>query len=149
MKYIFLISSFFFLLSACKTYNEADKSGFDERIEAYVNKHKLALTRSDSGLYYRIDDPGTGEYIKFENVVDFTYKGSLLNGKVFDDRSQEPVSFKVSQLIGAWKEIMLNLKKGGKAYLIAPPQLAYGDRKLDDIPANSILIFELEVTDVR
>jgi FKBP-type peptidyl-prolyl cis-trans isomerase len=55
----------------------------------------------------------------------------------------------VKDLIGAWKEIMLELKPGAKAFLVAPPSLGYGDRQLDDIPANSILVFNMEVVGVK
>lgn len=134
--------------SSCKTYSDDDLKVFDKEIEAYIKSKNLDLERSESGLYFTIIEEGEGDEILYSNNVSFTYKGTLLNGNVFDEQ-KEPVTFKVNQLIGAWKEIMLDLKKGGKAFLIAPPQLGYGDRELDQIPANSILVFEMEVTDVK
>lgn len=147
MKYLSLL---FVILSftACKTYSDEDKLNFDKQIKSYLEKKDIKCTRSSSGLYFKITDPGEGEFIKFTDVVTFKYKGTLLNGTVFD-KQDEPVEFRVSQLIGAWKEIMLELKPGGKAFLVAPPSLGYGDRNLEDIPANSILVFELEVVSVK
>lgn len=136
------------ITSSCKTYSDDDLKVFDNEIQAYIKSKNLDLNRSESGLYFTIIEEGEGDEILYSNDVSFTYKGTLLNENVFDEQ-KEPVTFKVNQLIGAWKEIILDLKKGGKAFLIAPPQLGYGDRELDKIPANSILVFEMEVTDVN
>ncbi|GAB5417816.1 MAG: hypothetical protein Crog4KO_24360 [Crocinitomicaceae bacterium] len=135
-----------FILS-CTTYNDDQKNEFDNKIEAYLKKKKIECKRSSSGLYYKILEPGEGDLIKLKDEVTFTYKGNLLNGKVFDER-KEPVTFKVQELIGGWKEVMLYLRPGGKAYLVCPPQLGYGEHELENIPANSILVFELEVKSV-
>ena len=135
------------LLSCGETYSKEEKTDFDKRIERYLKKKNIKCTRSSSGLYYKIVDPGEGDLIKLKDRVSFTYKGTFLNGKVFDER-QEPVEFSVQTLIGAWKEVMLYLRPGGKAFIVTPPQLGYGEHDLDDIPPNSILVFELEVKSV-
>lgn len=136
-------------IAGCKTYSDGDLKTFDEQIQSYITKEKLdSLERSESGMYYRILSEGDGDPILYTDLVSFKYTGSLLDGTVFD-RQTEPISFQVNELIGAWREIMSYLKPGGKAFLIAPPQLGYGDQNLDDIPANSILIFEIEVVEVK
>lgn len=140
--------AFSMLLLACTTYSEQDKKQFDRKIQSYISKKKLKCRRSDSGLYYSILKPGSGDHIKFQDEVTFSYHGTLMDGTVFDDQ-KTPVSFEVRELIAAWKEIMLELKPGAKAFLIAPPQLGYGDHKLDDIPQNSILIYTIEIEDVK
>ena len=148
MKYL----SLFFLLTlliGCKTYNEDDKKSFDEQIKSYLEKKNVKCKRNSSGLYYKILEPGTGDFIKFTDVVSFKYKGYFMNGTVFDEQAKKPVEYEVGQLIGAWKEIMLLLKPGGKAFLVAPPSLGYGDRDLEDIPPHSILVFEMEVVSVK
>lgn len=136
------------LVTGCQTYSDADKEGFDKQISEYLKKKGIECTKSPSGLYYKIIEPGEGEYIQFQDVVSFSYKGYFLNGEVFD-HEKKPVEFKVKDLIGAWKEIMLELKPGAKAFLVAPPQLGYGDHQLDDIPANSILVFEMDIHEVK
>lgn len=136
------------LLASCNTYNDNQKNEFDEEIEAYLKKKKIECKRSSSGLYYKIIEPGEGELIQLKDEVTFTYKGSLLNGKVVDER-KEPITFKVQQLIGGWKEAMLYLRPGGKAFIAVPPQLGYGEHELEHIPPNSILVFELEVKSVH
>lgn len=137
------------LLTACQTYSDDDKKGFDKEIQAHLDKEGIECERSSSGLYFKIIEPGEGELIKYQDKVEFTYKGTLLDGTVFDEQLEETVEFNVRELIGAWKEIMLELRAGGKAFLVAPPQLGYGDRELEDIPANSILVFEMAIIAVK
>ena len=148
MYKLFPLIVLLFAVTSCKTYTEKDKQTFDQQIKEYLAKKGIECTRSDSGLYYKILEPGEGENIRFQDVVSFSYKGSFLSGEVFDEE-KKPIEFAVKDLIGAWKEIMLELKPGAKAFLIAPPHLGYGDRKLDDIPPNSILVYELEIEAVK
>lgn len=137
------------LLGSCTTYSEEQKEGFDARIEKYLKKKGIECERSSSGLYYKITPEGEGDLIKYKDHVVFKYKGWLLNGKVFDEKLNEPVEFAVEELIGAWKEAVQIMRKGDKAFLVAPPQLGYGEHQLNDIPPNSILVFELEIIDVK
>jgi FKBP-type peptidyl-prolyl cis-trans isomerase len=153
MKLLFLKKLFFTLLTlsiltCCRTYSDDDKQNFDKQIKAYLKSKNIVCKRSDSGLYYKIIEPGDGNYIRFQDIVTFKYEGRLIDGELFDNQ-KEPIEFRVRDLIAAWKEIMLELKPGAKAFLVAPPQLGYGDHKLDDIPQNSILIYEIEITDVK
>ena len=147
MKYLGLII-LLLTFSGCKTYSDDELSSFDKQIESYLKKNNIECQRSSSGLYYNIINEGEGRTIQFKDVVSFKYTGKLLDGTLFDKKTK-PIEYKVEQLIGAWKEIMLELKEGGEAYLISPPQLGYGTHDLDDIPSNSILIFEIEVIEVK
>lgn len=136
------------LLFSCKTYSDEEKQTFDQQIKSYLDKEGLKCERSESGLYFNIIEPGEGNTIRYLDSVSFTYKGRFLSGEVFDEQ-KKPVQFAVKDLIGAWKEIMLELKPGAKAFLVAPPHLGYGDRALDDIPANSILVYEMAIHEVK
>jgi FKBP-type peptidyl-prolyl cis-trans isomerase len=107
------------------------------------------MTRTDSGLYYKIIDQGSERKIKYKDQVHFKYKGTLKDGTVFDDQMEAGQTFHVSELIAAWKEVMMELGEGGKCSLISPPQLGYGNYDLEKIPPNSILIYELEIIEVR
>lgn len=144
----FLLLSLVAVLSGCSTYSDEELSKFDEKIEAYLEKEGVVCERSESGLYFNILEEGEGDLIQFQDRVSFKYTGTLLDGSIFDNQ-QEPVEFNVADLIGAWKEIMLQIKKGAKVYLAAPPQLGYGSNALDDIPANSVLIYEMEILEVK
>ncbi len=135
-------------LTSCATYSEEDKGSFDQQIQDYLTEKGMDCEKSESGLYYKIIEQGEGRKIKYSDQVSFKYRGELLNGRVFDDK-KEPVDFYVKQLISCWKEVLLEINEGGKVFLVSPPQLGYGDHKLDDIPQNSILVFTLEVVEVK
>jgi FKBP-type peptidyl-prolyl cis-trans isomerase FkpA len=146
--------TFFFIaslaLTSCKTYSEEDKKTLDTKIETYLKKDKTHYQKSESGLYYFIEKEGEGAFIKFTDEIEINYQGKLLNGQIFDgEHKKNPIKFKVADLIEGWKEGMLYLKKGGKAKLIIPPYLGYGDYDLEKIPPHSVLVFEIEVLDVK
>lgn len=149
MKRYLMLISLSILVVSCQTYSDDQLNQFDEEIQTYIEKNELKLNKSESGLYYEIVEQGAGKPIQFTDSVYFKYKGQLLDGTVFDEQLETPVKYPVRQLIGAWKEVLLEMNEGGKAFLISPPQLGYGTHKLDDIPESSILIFDLEVTDVK
>ena len=135
------------LLFSCGSYSDDELAAFDKKIEKHLKAKNIECEKSASGLYYKILEEGEGEFIQFTNKVSVKYKGTFLNGDVFDEQT-EPIEMAVSSQINAWKELMLQLKKGSKAYMIASPQLGYGQYKVEKIPPNSILVFELEVVDV-
>ena len=147
MKFLYL---FVLLLtfSACSTYSDEELLDFDEQIEYYLSAKDIKCERSESGLYYKIIDQGEGKEIKYKDLISFKYRGELLNGLVFDEQ-KEPIEFKLEQLIACWKEIIIELNVGGKAFIVAPPQLGYGDHDLQNIPKNSILTFEIKVVGVK
>lgn len=112
---------------------------------------KAGVKKTDSGLLYKIEQAGSGESPKPSDTVKVHYKGTLTDGTTFDssyDRG-EPIEFQLNQLIPAWIEAIPMLKKGGKMEIVVPPQLGYGDRPAGKIPANSTLIFEIELLDFK
>lgn len=106
-----------------------------------------------SGLKYAIVKEGEGELVGKEKQVTVHYSGFLLDGTKFDSSVErdEPFTFVagVGQVIPGWDEGVLLMKKGSKARLIVPSNLAYGDRDLGKIPPNSSLIFDVEVLDIK
>lgn len=151
----FSIKSFFFLslitlATACKTYSEEDKTSFDRKIERFVEKKGWTLTKSESGLYTMQLQEGTGdEAVIFGSEVTIAYKGTLMNGSIFDQTPpNKPLKSQLKGLIMGFQEGLLGQKKGAKLRLIVPPQLGYGDMELEKIPQNSVLIFEIELLEV-
>jgi FKBP-type peptidyl-prolyl cis-trans isomerase FkpA len=102
-----------------------------------------------SGMYYQIMTSGTDKTPTTCSFVSVNYKGTLTNGKVFDQTTGTPVSFNLISLIEGWKKGIPLIKKGGKIMLYIPPSLGYGSTVVGSIPANSILIFEIELVDVQ
>lgn len=106
-----------------------------------------------SGLKYAIISQGEGPAVEAGKVVTVHYSGFLQDGTLFDSSVErdEPIQFVVGQgqVIPGWDEGLQLLKKGDKARFIVPPPLGYGEMQLEKIPANSILIFDTEVIDVK
>lgn len=102
----------------------------------------------ESGLGYRIVQPGTPPKPGIGASVKLIYTGRLKDGTVFD-RSEKPSEFLIGATIPGLSVGVQMLGKGGKAVFLIPPSLAYGNRKVMGIPPNSGLIFEVEVVDIR
>lgn len=124
-------------------------------IQAYAKKNKLTLLKTTGGTYYTITRTGTGPKPKTGQIVSVLYKGSLLDGKVFDSSEKagnKPIDFPIGtgQVIPGWDQAIAMLPKGSKAVLLIPSPLAYGSRGAGpDIPANAILRFDVELVGVK
>lgn len=113
-------------------------------------KEKGAKT-SATGLVYKVEKEGTGDAPKDSDTVVVNYKGTLTDGKEFDNSYTrgEPLSFRLDGVIPGWTEGLKNIKKGGKIKLVIPPDLAYGKTGVPGIPANSTLVFDVELLDIK
>ncbi len=124
----------------------------DEILAKFVSDNKLTMQKTDSGIYYQIDAPGTGESPTVSNKVKVHYRGTLLDGTQFDssyDRG-EPIEFPLSGVIKGWQESVPLLKKSGKGKFLIPSGLAYGTRGAPPtIPGNACLVFEVELLDFQ
>ena len=113
------------------------------------------IYKNPEGLEITDEIVGTGAEAKAGNLVAVNYIGTLTNGVKFDssyDRNQ-PFSFTLGagEVIKGWDEGVLGMQVGGKRKLVIPPSLAYGNREVGGglIPANSTLIFEVELLEVK
>jgi len=117
-----------------------------------ANKAKPGVKTTASGLQYEVIKEGTGPTPKATDKVTVNYKGSLLDGKVFDssyDRGQ-PVTFGVGQVIPGWVEGLQLMKVGSKYKLTIPSALGYGENGAGNtIPPNSVLQFEVELLKIE
>jgi FKBP-type peptidyl-prolyl cis-trans isomerase FkpA len=110
-------------------------------------KEKGAV-KTDSGLVFRSLKEGTGEKPLTTSTVKVNYKGTFIDGKVFDasDKHGGPATFPLNQVIRCWTEGVSMMKVGGKAQLVCPPRIAYGEQGAPGaIPPNSTLVFEVEL----
>jgi peptidylprolyl isomerase len=122
---------------------------------AQINAKYPKALQSSSGLRYIIQKEGTGGKPLAGKTVQVAYKGMLLSGRVFDssDVQGRPLEFQAGtgRVIPGWDEAVLDMKTGEKRLVVIPPELAYGDRVVGNgvIPANSFLVFEIELLGVR
>lgn len=116
------------------------------------NEKKAGVKKTASGLQYRVIKEGTGIMPNANSKVKVHYKGTLTDGTEFDSsyKRNEPVEFDLKQpMIPGWIEGVQLMKVGSKYELVIPPSLGYGDRGQQKIPGNSVLIFEVELLDVK
>lgn len=95
---------------------------------------------------------GTGPEVKAGNQVTVHYRGWLTNGQVFDESygRGEPFSFTPGErrVITGWEDGTLGMQTGGKRRLVVPPVAGYGSSPVGTIPANSVLVFDIELLEV-
>lgn len=121
---------------------------------AFLEKNKAAegVKTTASGLQYKVVKEGTGKQPTEADMVTVNYKGTLIDGTVFDDSSKhgsgEPATLPVA-LIKGWNEGLRTMKTGGKSIFYLKPDLAYGDQGAPPaIGPNAVLVFEIELIEV-
>jgi FKBP-type peptidyl-prolyl cis-trans isomerase FklB len=117
-----------------------------------ANKSKEGVKTTPSGLQFKVLKEGTGASPKETDTVTVNYRGTLINGTEFDSsyKRGEPATFPLNGVIKGWTEGLQLMKKGGKSQFFIPAALAYGERAMPpDMGANSTLIFEVELIDVK
>jgi len=111
-----------------------------------------ASPAANAGLIVQDEVIGTGAEAVAGSLVSVQYTGKLENGTVFDTSAgKAPIQFPLGQgyVIPGWELGITGMKVGGKRLLIIPPDMAYGDKDNGPIPANSTLIFEVELVGVK
>lgn len=113
---------------------------------------KKGFTKTKSGLIYEVlNSNPSGETPSIADKVTVNYEGKLLDGSVFDSsyKRGQPASFPVGGVIRGWVEALQLMKTGEKWRLHIPADLAYGSRGTRGIPANSTLIFDVELISIE
>ncbi|WP_375560123.1 FKBP-type peptidyl-prolyl cis-trans isomerase [Bernardetia sp. OM2101] len=150
-KYISLLFIGFVLFTSCKkdneTTNPSSKAEQDQILQDYFTENNITPQKTESGLYYVVDQQGTA--IQTGETITVNYEGTLLSGEKFDssfDRGT-PFSFPLGagQVIQGWDEGIPLIGKGGKGTLYLPSHLGYGARGSGSIAPYSILVFRVEV----
>jgi FKBP-type peptidyl-prolyl cis-trans isomerase FkpA len=119
---------------------------------AYLTKAAAepGAVKTDSGMIYRELRAGTGASPKSTDTVKVNYRGTLTNGTEFDSsyKRNEPAEFPLNGVIPCWTEGVQKMKVGGKASLVCPSELAYGDQGRPSIPGGATLVFEVELLEI-
>lgn len=155
MKKLLLFAMALLVMSACskdeegEVHDAAKQAAIDEAlILAHFEEHNISDFKKDaSGLYYRIldDSQALGGTVPYYAQMKVRYKGMLMDGTVFDERTS---SFFLSQVIKGWQIGIPKLRLKEKAMLYIPSGLAYGPGGSGSIPANSVLKFEVKVLEI-
>lgn len=124
----------------------------DDAARAFGTTEKTTMDIPTTGVKTEDIVVGAGPEIKAGDKITVNYVGMLTDGKVFDssyDRGQPfELAIGTGQVIRGWDEGLLGMKVGGKRRLIIAPDYAYGNQNVGPIPANSPLVFEVELVDV-
>lgn len=136
----------------------------DEALKAYFSSKNINPIKTVSGLYYTIQQEGSGPLAKAGDLVTLNYRGKLLDGTVFDSNLDsafmhvQPLTFSLGtgRVIKGWEEGISYLNPGSKAVFFIPYALAYGSQSRPGnaanpkgIPANAVLIFDVELVAVK
>jgi FKBP-type peptidyl-prolyl cis-trans isomerase FkpA len=131
--------------------SRAGQGANQEKIKGKEYQDKAAgekgAERTASGLIYKELKAGSGANPKSTDVVKVHYRGTLIDGKEFDSsyKNNEPAEFPLNRVIPCWTEGVQKMKIGGKAQLVCPSDIAYGDNGPPGIPGGATLVFEVEL----
>jgi FKBP-type peptidyl-prolyl cis-trans isomerase len=145
-----LVSLLFVSCFSDPTMEEVDYTAQnDKEIKDYLTNKKLIAVKSDTGLYYIIDEPGTGKQPTANSNVTVAYKGYFTNGSVFDQSPDAGISFGLQEVIRGWTEGIPYFKEGGSGVLLIPSSLGYGNFTRGPIPGGSVLVFDIKLIKVN
>ncbi len=131
--------------------DENRKSLLQGQVYLKANATKKGIKSTKSGLQYKIVKAATGVKPTLDDTIEVHYEGRLQNGTVFDSsyKQDKPMKMPLKQAMPGWQEALLMMPVGSKWQLTIPSQLAYGESGGGEkIPANAVLIFDVEVISI-
>lgn len=128
---------------------ELEKQLSAEYLEDFISENKGAET-TDSGLVFVELNEGSGRQPLKSSKIRAHYTGKLRDGTIFDSSVEAgaPLTIRLTQTIACWREGILKMKSGGKAILVCPANIAYGDKGWSNIPGGAALTFEIELLEI-
>jgi FKBP-type peptidyl-prolyl cis-trans isomerase len=148
----YLIAALLTLLLAngCKD-DTADQFETDQRlIEAYVADQNLAGEYLEEGVFVSFETEGSGtETPDLTSTLEIIYRGYLLDGTEFDNSRGFPATLSLSRVIQGWQLALPLFTRDSKGTVIIPSRYGYGPRATGNIPANSVLVFDIELIDFQ
>ena len=120
----------------------------NKQIDAYLSGKSLKMETTPSGLRHAISEEGSGETPRADQTVKMKYTAKLLDGTEVESSKGEAKEMPLNRQVRGLREGLMMLKKGGKATFLIPSTLAYGERQRGTIPGNSVLVYDVEITDI-
>lgn len=142
-KILLPIAVIFCLMTGCKN----DQASIDDRIiKQYISDHHLTAIAEPNGLYYVETVVGTGGHPTASSTDTVIYKGYLTDGTIFDQNLSGTFSISLNNAIAGWQQGIPLMQKGGRATLLIPSALGYGNNYVSSsIPPNSVLLFDVQL----
>lgn len=131
----------------CSTVTTQASASDVTTLQQYIQSSGTTATFDSRGFYYTISNPGSNGSPDPCNSITVNYVGKLTNGNTFDAANN--TTFNLSGLIVGWQEGIPLIQKGGRIILYLPPSLAYGSSSVGNVPANSILIFTIDLISIN
>ncbi len=142
---------YFFLLSVLLAACGDDQTQFErdvEKIQDFLSANNISATQHPSGIFYLIEEEGTGGGPNQFATVIVKYQGRLLDGTVFDEtKGDKTAQFNLNGTVRGFQVAVTLLQRNGKGTFYIPSGLGYGRFDQGDIPGNSVLIFDIELVD--
>lgn len=132
--------------SKCQTITDTAPASEVNALDLYISNNKIEASKDSRGFYYRIENAGNSQHPDVCSQVIVNYKGTLTTGATFDQASN--ITFTLSGLIKGWQAGIPMVGQGGRIVLYLPPYFGYGSSPAGNIPANSILIFYIDLVKV-
>jgi FKBP-type peptidyl-prolyl cis-trans isomerase FkpA len=148
-KYLYLFTLVLVFISCSDKTDTSFEPETEQDIIQYIEDNNLNATRSNSGLYYVINNEGSGTRPTSASNVTVDYKGYFLDGVVFDESNSNGISFRLNEVIQGWTEGITYFREGGNGILLVPYNLGYGESGRGSIPGGSVLIFDIRLLSVN
>lgn len=105
----------------------------------------------ENGAMIKLSKPGKGKNPKADSTVKVHYTGTLIDGTKFDSSRDRKEAFRtrLTDVISCWTKAIQHMKPGARAQVVCPAQTAYGNRPVGQIPANSVLLFDVELLEIE
>lgn len=142
----FIILSF--LIFSCNKIDTNQDTIDDKIITEYLTAKNIKATKTSTGLYYILDSIGIGKKVNTTNTIYVKYTGKLTNDTIFD-QNLNGTYLSLKTAINGFREGVSYFNVGGKGRLFIPSKLAYGKNSVGKVPANSVLIFDIEIIEIQ
>jgi FKBP-type peptidyl-prolyl cis-trans isomerase FkpA len=145
MKNLFLsVLMLLLIASSCKEKQVVNQDDIDKQlIINYLEENNITAESTASGLFYVIKESGNERHPSTTSTITVSYAGRLLNNQPFDQGSF--FTSPLEKLIAGWQQGLPLIGEGGKITLYIPSSLGYGEQSTSNIPANSVLIFDISL----